>query len=524
MPQQMTNPSANCIRFAMACAALILFCAYGTLQADSGTYKSSKHGSPVIGANRDFNLPRGNCSQCHLQHDGDYPHDFALFAAPDNALCQSSGCHEYQYQWPSGDYHWSYPGDVPDWYNSGHGSSSSLFPPGTGREVRLCVQCHNPHAQGDSIHGIYPSATNTLEERGCYSNGGLPGQGCHGFNSSTRPPGAADIYSQLLKSSKHNVEAAAKVHSSDWQQGYPYGREPRTTNSGALSGSNRHAECVDCHNPHMANPTARLIGTGEIGGSLLGAWGVEPNNAGPWSTPTSFSSVDITSISGSREYQLCLKCHSYFAFGDNPPNGYTDIAREINPANLSFHPLEDTIPQNSYTSPSQENGFIETLESPWDNGSHDRMACSDCHASETPGDPRGPHGSNQPHILIASPAAGETELCLKCHKAAVYAPLFDPGGQETGSRFDRQTSDADASSHYFHVTVRQIGCRQCYAARQTAPPASPEQRTPYPVQYGSAHGANTFVGFMNGANISAYSPGNCTPTCHAPVTYNGGPE
>ena len=495
----------------------------GGIYAESGTFKSSKHADPGIGVHRDTNLPRGNCSQCHLQHDGDLPYDFALFAPADNGTCLSSGCHDYQYQWPPGDYYWSFPGNTTDWYNSAHGASAGQFPPGNGRQVALCVQCHDPHTAGDSIHGVYPSATRELEERGCYSNGAIVGQGCHGMNGSTRPAGADDIYSQLLKSSRHNVEASAKEHSTDWQASYPYGRESRQVNSGHFSDSNRHVECVDCHNPHKAVSGGHQIGSNEIGGALLGAWGVQPSSAAPGATPTSFTAVDFNTIGGSLEYQMCYKCHSYFAFGNTAPSGYTDNAREFNPANASFHPVQDTIPTNSYTIQTPENGLTQTMDNRWNNIVHNKMTCSDCHASETATDPGGPHGSNNPYILTGSPAATDIAFCTSCHLGSVYAPPTRPIG-ETGSRFDGQTTGEEDASHYFHVTVRGIGCRQCHGGRQEPPPAQPEQRSPYPLDAGSAHGTNTLVGLMNGANISAYVPGNCTPTCHESITYSAGPE
>ena len=523
MPLQITKNSKSIRkRIAVICIYAIVFCMPQYLYADSGAYKTGKHGDPSIGVYHDSNLPRGNCNQCHIQHDSDGPYDFGLFSPSDNGFCQSSGCHEYEYQSPPGDFYWAYPGNVPEWYNSAHGASTSLFPIG-GREVKLCLQCHNPHSESDPTNGVFPSATRQLEENGCYSFNGIPGEGCHGFNSANRPFGADDIYTQMLKSTRHNVALATKVHSGDWSTSFPYGREPRTANSGYFSDENWHVECVDCHNPHKATTQARIVGSNNIGGALLGIWGVEPTNGGPWITPSSFVSVDFTSLSA-KEYQLCFKCHSYFAFGVTPPSGYTDNAREFNPANVSFHPIEDTIPANSYTSPSSENGFIETMETPWDNNMHDMMVCSDCHSSEIAGEPKGPHGSSQPFLLIASPSVSDNSLCLKCHKATVYAPAFDPGATETGSRFDSQTSGDEDASHYFHVTERGFGCRQCHGARQNEPPASPEQSTPYPIEVGSLHGTNSLPGLMNGANINSYSPGSCTPTCHEHVTYNTGQE
>lgn len=493
-------------------------------RGDSGFYKTGKHGNSIIGANRDSSEPVGNCSQCHLEHDGDFPFDYSLFGPDDNSLCQSSGCHEYQYQWPPGNYYWPYPGNVPDWYGSGHGSSTNVFPAGSNREVRLCVQCHNPHDAGDSTWGAFPSATGSLEENGCYSYGGVIGQGCHGNNNANRPSGAADIYSLILKPSRHNVAAAAKAHSSDWLPNPPYGRESRIVNSGSFSGESRHVECADCHNPHKSIPGNHIAGQNNIGGPLLGSWGVEPINSGPWTVPTLFETIDFSSILIGKEYQLCFKCHSYFAFGNNPPVGSTDIAREFNKANASYHPLEDTVRTNSYTSSSPTNGNIETMEYPWNNGRHDLMVCSDCHSSDNPADPLGPHGSNQAYILTGSASALDKAFCTKCHKATVYNAMNDPGSRETGSRFDQQTTGKSDASHYFHVVREGYGCRQCHGARQNSVPPSPERRSPYPTEPGSLHGANTFPGMLNGANISNYTPGSCTPSCHGRETYNAGPE
>jgi hypothetical protein len=504
--------------------AVFLMTLCGLSQSDSGSYRASKHADPLNGVARDPNLPRGNCSQCHFNHGGEVPFDYALFTLNDNLLCQSSGCHEYASQWPPGDYYWPYPGNTPDWYNSGHGRSTASFPPAGQSEVRLCLQCHNPHGNADSIYGTYPSATKYLEEKGCYSNGGIPGEGCHGSNTANRPFGALDIYSQIQKLSRHAVETTFKKHSSDWLPNYPYGRESRQISSGSFSGLNRHIECVDCHNPHKAISGNHQIGTNYIGGPLLGSWGVEPFNGPGWTAPLNFTTVEFNSIMSSKEYQLCFKCHSYFAFANNPPTGSTDISLELNPANLSFHPVEDFIPENSYTSPSLNNGLMETMEFPWDNGMHDLMTCSDCHGSESIIDPRGPHGSNEPHILIASSSTSDDDLCLKCHKSSVYKLLIDPGENETGSRFDRQSTGEDKASHYFHVTEKRIACRQCHAARQLPPPPEGHQETPYPIEIGSVHGSNSFPGFLNGANIISYLPGRCTPSCHEGKSYNGGPE
>lgn len=121
--------------------------------------------------------------------------------------------------------------------------------------------------------------------------------------------------------------------------------------------SNRHAECSDCHNPHRVtknrlfndNPvTPGVSGThnhniavGDIvphsnlaSGSLRGTFGVEPTyfSAEFGVVPSSFSvkrgdggvaaPADVFSTYVTREYQICLKCHSNYAYDVPEPLGY----------------------------------------------------------------------------------------------------------------------------------------------------------------------------------------------------------
>lgn len=118
----------------------------------------------------------------------------------------------------------------------------------------------------------------------------------------------------------------------------------------------RHAECTDCHNPHrvlknrlfnsdIAGASANYrthfpgLSTGGItngslnnlaSGPLAGTWGVEPTYETTWLTnPLTFTikygQPTATYARGdahlTREYQLCMKCHSNFAYEDNGQYG-----------------------------------------------------------------------------------------------------------------------------------------------------------------------------------------------------------
>jgi len=129
---------------------------------------------------------------------------------------------------------------------------------------------------------------------------------------------------------------------------------------GVASLANRHAECTDCHNPHRvikgqnglpgtltsANTNEKAgthkhenatgyVHSNIISGVLRGSWGVEPTypNNSFQSMPSGFTvkrgdpgsnaSTLVSSPYVTREYQICLKCHSNYGYADDNvyPNG-----------------------------------------------------------------------------------------------------------------------------------------------------------------------------------------------------------
>ena len=109
--------------------------------------------------------------------------------------------------------------------------------------------------------------------------------------------------------------------------------------------SNRHSDCVDCHNPHASLTTPDALET-STAGSRTG-----------WLMSGAVQSVSVVTTNGlfvghaqtanNYEYQLCLKCHSsYTVLGTNnasfPSRDWLNKAAEINPAtagNGSMHPI-----------------------------------------------------------------------------------------------------------------------------------------------------------------------------------------
>ncbi|MFZ5479760.1 MAG: hypothetical protein ACOZNI_23550 [Myxococcota bacterium] len=314
------------------------------------------------------------------------------------------------------------------------------------------------------------------------------------------------------------------------------------TKLGNGASTNRHVECTDCHNPHRVvkkrkfndNPTsADAAGTHThaathdniASGVLRGTTGVEPT----WSSnsfhtaPSTFTlkkgdgGIGASSATSAtwvtREYQVCLKCHSTYGYTSPPslgspytgttPSGtnsmttYTDQAKEFNsPSSHANEPLSVggdggaysvTFNTNNHRSwhpavaatgrTNAKRGTSNTsFESPFNNGiGTQTMYCSDCHGDSTTGytttpdggedgDPWGPHGSTNAFILkgewSSSTGASGREgsftsnaLCFKCHARTLYGDRN--GGSTSGF----------GSLHAYHVDkLGKLRCSWCHVA------------------------------------------------------------
>jgi len=152
----------------------------------------------------------------------------------------------------------------------------------------------------------------------------------------------------------------------------------------------RHAECVDCHESHLVEEGAPYRG---LKGRRVGNF-----------------MADIE-----QEYELCYRCHAESA---NLPGNSTNKHEEFKTTNPSFHPVEG----------EGRNTFVISLKEPYvaqkqKPGDVSQIRCSDCHGSDDPNGPKGPHGSNYQGLLVLNyrmdDERSETEqdyaLCYKCH-------------------------------------------------------------------------------------------------------------
>jgi hypothetical protein len=152
----------------------------------------------------------------------------------------------------------------------------------------------------------------------------------------------------------------------------------------------RHADCVDCHNPHLLSPANRFAGIpGKRVGNLY---------------------ADVAT-----EYELCYRCHGESA---NLPGRFTNKKAEFASGNPSFHPVEA----------EGKNASVVSLVKPYREkkaaaGDISTITCADCHASDDSSAPRGPHGSRFEHILVENYSSRDNvpesayayALCYRCH-------------------------------------------------------------------------------------------------------------
>ena len=521
-------------------------------------------GTRVAGVNPKPTLPLENgqmqCATCHDPHiretdpskgNGKFLRSNRFqFAAPAGGTFSRSAdimclaCHDKAGQAWAGSAH-ANPTVATQIYNAS-ATTSREFPANLPVWQASCLNCHDTHSVQGSRR-LLREGTNSLStpkrggssaiEETCYQ--------CHSNAATSILTSVAtvpDIRTDFALLRRMPINVQPEVHDIGTGVGTQRGKD--FVESQALLGKgasqNRHVECTDCHNPHRvtknrlfnansAVPDAagtHTLGTNIASGVLRGATGVEPIYAGAnfMTNPINYSfkrgdggtgaSSAATNPWLTREYQVCLKCHSDYAY-DTPPipgvspgttpsgtNGltqYTNQAMEFQaPAahkgeistgdsgasaaygvnnHRSWHPVIDSTGRTN----AIRGTAVGSFRAPWGaNVGTQTMYCSDCHGSSTGpatidpnggenGSSWGPHGSNDNFILKgewsgttgtnSDSAGGATAnaLCFKCHTPSIYADRNGGGG--TGF------SGPDGNLHALHTDkLGRLRCTWCHVA------------------------------------------------------------
>jgi len=414
----------------------------------------------------------GECERCHTVHAGEAtPQPYALVGPDDNVLCDN--CHNEA--WKGG----SYAGVLP-YAASAHGSSSSMIWPGPTPPARMeagaagkCVNCHDPHGATDA-QGTVPGLQYVREEGACLA--------CH-----SGAPAQSNVAMQFRKAFRHPTLDTSGRHSG--------ALESQPSDFGTTPLNNRHAECEDCHNPHVSRADPLLPDPSRASNTLLGVSRVIPLNGIAGQPPAyTFVAGSDTTASPSAEYPLCLKCHSSWT---SQPAGQTDLGTVLNPSNPSFHPVEDVGVDPFIASGSFVSGW----------NARARTRCDDCHGDDV--DPAaGPHGSNYRYLLkrpytasAASRLMSSDEQCFGCHAFDVYANPSSPDAVLLSSRFNRPGL---TKGHAEHVGELGVPCFTCHVTH-----GSTDQ--PHLIVTGRSPGLTGYTQTPTG--------GTCTSTCHAEQTW-----
>ncbi|MBI4522603.1 MAG: hypothetical protein HY695_02190 [Deltaproteobacteria bacterium] len=463
----------------MGLSALLVLSAPALLIGTGGVFSITKHGDPTTGVQRDPNLPRGECGQCHVSHAGTSPQPFALFSANTNALCYTSGCHS-----TSGAQN-IYQGPLP-YDASAHGTNSNMMWPGFDASVDAsaprarpsgdwgkCVNCHDPHGYNRDGSGLIPSLVVSREDKICIV--------CHDGSPSTK-----NIKNEINKTYRHPIATSGK---------HSVAENGTSSAFGISATNNRHAECVDCHNAHIAKPNTFPPSPPDASDRIRGVSRVSVTNGAAGSTPIFTYRGPSDTTPPIAEYQVCFKCHSAWT---TQPGGQTDLSVRFNNNNPSYHPVE----AQGRNININANAFINN----WDGTK--LMYCTDCHTSDD-SNIRGPHGSQYQYILKKAFTASSgqrtmfsTELCFECHRYDTYANK-DAGNTIKGySRFNPPTFE---KGHAFHVGDRRYPCYACHDSHGST-------TRPHLIITGRNPGINSYTETSTG--------GTCSPTCHSSQTYN----
>jgi cytochrome c554/c'-like protein len=409
-----------------------------------------------------------------------------------------------------------------------------------------CLNCHDTHTVGgsrrllregvDSAGGITTakSSGDPAIEETCYQ--------CH------RPQAQSVLTATLNDVPDIRTDFTTGTHmpiTNDEQQKTEF---HNITNSdfkeargkiGSTNLLNRHVECTDCHNPHRVMKSDKFNDTGSessgthahtaghsniASGALKGSFGVEPVytsedfEADPTAVdliisftlkqgvPSPGASDAAASTYVTREYQICLRCHSNYGFGVNPPtlgdsgggttlgtsaaNGVTDFTNQAMefqaPTNhrgevtapgyatnnhRSWHPVMGPTGR-SKTERNFAEGHNNSWNAPWnDSVGIQTMYCSDCHGNNTAngttvpssGKPWGPHGSTNNFILKGfwdpSNANNSSGLCFRCHSTSYISG--SGGWPDTGFH---DNGDKDNLHEYHQSKSSQYKCNSCHVA------------------------------------------------------------
>lgn len=363
-----------------------------------------------------------------------------------------------------------------------------------GSNGQICLACHDPARtsvgganQINPLAGWTISAHNTAANKvsaqsklGSY--GTVSGNACGSCHESHNAQGPV----RLLRAANeqdclvcHGVSpgvspAPLNIAAEFSKIGHPF---PNGTNfhdaaENPVLNNNRHATCVDCHNPHSSEqvtsfnvpPLIRISQTGVAGIGTDGASVVNPAH---------------------NQYENCLRCHGYSAGkAMNPVFGYLPARSAADPLNVvlqmntsakSSHPVmhirSSGLPQPSLLATMLD--FNGTTINGRPMGV--QIFCTDCHNSDDNREfgrngPNGPHGSKWWHILerdyesSQAPSGPGTLITVNLHQQPDLSVNGPYGMCAKCHNLSIVMQSVSWSAHAAHVFTDGFSCSTCHTA------------------------------------------------------------
>jgi predicted CXXCH cytochrome family protein len=317
--------------------------------------------------------------------------------------------------------------------------------------ANACTSCHMEHNAGGPARLLRP-ATPAAPGVDAITQDCIT---CHSGGTNVSPA-TPNVYAEFAKIS-HLLPAGANMHDAA---------------EAAVPNNNRHATCVDCHNPHASNPLALFSAPPTIRPPQAGVTGVSGLDGVTVLTPAV------------NQFENCFRCHgtsvgkqALLKYGYLPTRvvfsgDALNLIPQFSPNATSSHPVvhdrSSPLPQ-----PSLLVNMLNLNGTPSARLVGTRIFCTDCHNSDDNREfggtgANGPHGSTYFHILERNYQFNQANIPGGTVTNTYPTPDLSPQGPYALCAkchdLNKILSNTSWSQHNRHISADGFSCSVCHTA------------------------------------------------------------